>query len=105
MYVPLKDSGQKHRSFENIRSLCNITTCPVTSELGNEWQSGKQNTNLPCPAQQVMFWAESSQDNSPLLSKQSGGASGSAGMRQGKLTIGAVCLTQQVMFWNLCCTL
>ena len=55
-----------------LMPVCNITTGPVASEFAKKWQSGKQNKTLTCPTLQVMFWAESSQYNIPLLSEWRG---------------------------------
>ena len=57
------------------------TTCPIASckSICQKWQSGKQNKTLTCPAQQVMFWAESLQCNSPLFNRVAGQVEGPTG--------------------------
>ena len=58
-----------------------ITACNITMHLprfklqvnlAKKWQSGKQNKTLTCPAQQMIFWAESSQCDSPLFNRVAG---------------------------------
>ena len=56
----------------NLHAACNITACPVASELSKKWQSSKQNKTLTCPARQVMFWVMSLQCNSPLFNRVAG---------------------------------
>ena len=65
--------GQINNLIE-YEQRANITTCPIASckSIWQKWQSGKQNKTLTCPAQQVMFWAESLQCNSPLFNRVAG---------------------------------
>ena len=57
---------------QGIQTACNITNYPLASEFNEKCQLGKQNKTLTCPTWQEMFWAESSQCNSPLLNRVAG---------------------------------
>ena len=62
---------------------------------------GKQNKTLACPARQIMFWAESSQCNSPLFKR----VAWQVKVLAGQINLRGSFPARQVMFWNLCCTL
>ena len=50
-------------------AVCNITACPVATSKRIRQKTGKQKKTLTRPAQQVMFWAESSKCNLPLFNR------------------------------------